>query len=519
MTFRITYSVLNADLTELHLQLDNALTKIRAGLGKEYPSQILGKAHSTGHWLENRNPADTRQLLGKFSVVSPESVSQIIDYSKTAQKKWATVGWQERARIIRKAADLISERRLEISAAMILETGKNRLEALGDVEESADLFRYYAGQLEEAQGFSRPLAKLSPNEDTRDILKPYGVFCVISPFNFPLALAAGMAGGALLGGNSVILKPSQETPWSAVFLYEVLRDAGLPEGVFQLAFGTGSELGAALTSNPNLDGIVFTGSKEIGMKLFHSFSVKYPKPCFLEMGGKNPAIVCESADLDIAAEGCVRSAFGLTGQKCSALSRLYLHKNIEKTFLEKFLTRARELKIGDPTDKDTFVGPLINATAWNRHMKAVEEARTSGEILLGGGDAKKVTALLHGHFVEPVLCRLPENHRIWKDELFSPFLAVTTFEDFPTVIYKANQVDYGLTGGIYSAKQTEIAYFMDNLEAGVLYSNRKTGATTGAWPGVNSFCGWKGSGGSGKGGCGPYYVAQFMREQSQTRMG
>lgn len=520
MTFRITYSVLNADLTALHKELDGALAKALSSLGKEYPSFALGRKLESGQWIENRNPANIPQLLGKFATVSPNQVSEIISYSKTAQKKWAKVNWQDRARIMRKAADLISERRLEISAAMILETGKNRLEALGDVEESADLLRYYAGQLEEAQGFSRPLAKLSSNEDTRDVLKPYGVFCVISPFNFPLALAAGMAGGALLGGNSVILKPSQETPWSALFLYEVLRDAGLPEGVFQLCYGTGTELGAAFTSHPDLDGIVFTGSKDVGMKLYHSFSTRFPKPCFLEMGGKNPAFVCESADLESAAEGCMRSAFGLTGQKCSALSRLYVHKNVEKPFLQLLLEKTKKIVIGDPTRVETFMGPLINSKAVDRYLAAVSDVRSSGgEFLLGGGDIRNSASYKNGHFVEPVICRIPTNHRVWREELFAPFLVVTPFDNLEQTVREANNVDYGLTAGIFSQKVNEIDLFMETIEAGVLYSNRKTGATTGAWPGVNSFCGWKGSGGSGKGGCGPYYVSQFMREQSQTRMG
>jgi 1-pyrroline-5-carboxylate dehydrogenase len=519
MSFKITYSVLNADLTELHNAFEKALAQVRGGLGKEYPCWIGGKAHTTGKFLEDRNPAKNSELLGRFHTLSEKEVDSVVTTALAAQKSWGHKPWRERAALIRKAADLISERKLELSAIMCLETGKNRLESLGDVEESADLFRYYATQLEENNGYHRPLGKLSPNEDTRSVLRPYGVFAVISPFNFPLALAAGMSGAALLGGNSVIIKPSSETPWCAHKLFECLRDAGLPEGVFQVVYGGGGSLGEALVTHPQIAGLAFTGSKEIGMHLMKSISVNYAKPALLELGGKNATIVCAKADVDAAAEGCMRSAFGLTGQKCSALSRVYLHKTVAEDFLRKLVEKTRALKIGDPALRDTYVGPLINAKARNRHMTALEEARKTGQVLVGGEDLKSKPEFSDGHFVAPVVARLPRGHRLFQDELFSPFLSVDTFDNLEEAVTEANRCDYGLTAGVFSQDPKDVEYFMDHIEAGVLYSNRKTGATTGAWPGVQSFCGWKGSGSTGKGGCGPYYVSQFMREQSQTRMG
>ncbi len=518
MTFRVTYSVLNADLRELHKEFDKALAAVRAGLGRDFPSYVAGRAVESGQFVEDRNPADTRQLLARFHKLPVAELDRAMEAAHKAQKFWGRTPWQERCRILRKAADLISERRLEISAIMSLETGKNRLESLGDVEESADLIRYYAGQLEEAKGFDRPLGSLSPNERTRSVLKPYGVFAVIAPFNFPLALATGMSAGALLGGNSVVLKPSQETPWCGHKLYEVLRDAGLPEGVFQLVHGTGAEVGNALLSHPRVDGIVFTGSKEVGMHLLRNSSKDYPKPCFLELGGKNPAIVTASANLDKAVEGCVRSTFGLSGQKCSALSRIYVHKSLKAEFIRRFQERAAKITIGDPLDKDVYLGPVINQRALDRYAESLALAKKDGKLHVGGEDLRQKEAYRHGYFAAPVLVEVPHGHKLSRDELFLPFGTLHEFGTIDEAITMANDAMYGLTAGVFAEDKAELQMFLDNVEAGVLYANRQSGATTGAWPGINSFCGWKGSGSTGKGGCGPYYVMQFMREQSQTVM-
>lgn len=518
MSFRITYSVLDADLSELHRQLDQALTEVRSSLGEEHPSWIEGKPLKTGVFLENRNPADLRQLLGRFHAGDGAAVDRAVQVARRAQRDWGRRPWKERVALMRQAAALISERRLRAASLMMLETGKNRLESLGDVEEAADLLRYYAAQVEEADGFRKPLGRLSPKEDTRDVLKPYGVFGVISPFNFPLALCAGMSGAALVAGNAVILKPSEETPGSAEVLFEALRDAGVPEGVFQLLHGTGELVGRALVSHSGIDGIAFTGSKAVGLEIHQALSREFIKPALLELGGKNPAVVCLDADLEKASEGCVRSAFGLSGQKCSALSRLFVHHDVKTALLEKMVEKIRKLRVGDPTDREVFVGPVINAEATDRFDRAAGEARRDGRVLCGGERATG-PGLEHGHFVQPTLVELPLNHRLSRDELFLPFLTVETFDALDEALDRCNALPYGLTAGVFSEKSEDVERFMDRVEAGVLYANRATGATTGAWPGVQSFCGWKGSGSTGKGGCGPYYVSQFLREQSQTRMG
>lgn len=518
MGFRITYSVLEADLEALHRDLDGVLDRVRAGLGGDHPCWVGGRPVATGEAFENRNPANTGQLIGRFHAAAPDTVEAAVAGAQAAQRDWGRRPWQDRVAIIRKAADLISERRLEAACVMMLETGKNRLESLGDVEEAADLLRYYASQVEDADGYVRPLGRLSVNEHTRDVLKPYGVFAVISPFNFPLALAAGMSSAALLGGNAAILKPSEETPASAETLYFALRDAGLPDGVLQLLHGTGEVVGRSLVKHPGIDGVAFTGSRAVGLEIHRELARDFIRPALLELGGKNAAVVCRDADLEKAAQGCVRSAFGLSGQKCSALSRVFVHRDRKAELIQRIVDKAAALEVGDPTTRTVFVGPVINDEAVRRYDIAAAEARRDGVVHIGAGRPSNRPELASGYFVLPTVVEVASAHRLARDELFLPFLVVDTFDSLDDAMARVNALPYGLTGGVFSERADDVEYFMDHAQAGVLYANRSTGATTGAWPGVQSFCGWKGSGSTGKGGCGPYYVAQFMREQSQTRM-
>ncbi len=502
MSFKITYSVLNADLSELHKEFDAAMASVRASLGKTL-------TEGSGETLDDFNPANAKELLARFHLTRDPGPA--LERAAAAQRAWGKRPWQERVALLRASAEAISADRMRLAAIMVLESGKNRMEALGDVEEAADLFRYYAQQVEDAQGFVRPLGKLQPNEDTRDVLRPYGVFTVLAPFNFPMALGAGMSGAALLGGNTVVLKPSEETPWCAFELERVMLKAGLPEGVLQVVYGVGSKLGEALVAHPLTAGIAFTGSSKVGR---HIQAEAIGRPCLMELGGKNPTIVCASANVDDAIEGVSRSAFGLSGQKCSALSRVYVHRSIFDRVRDGLVAKARALKVGDPALQEIYMGPVINAAAVERFERAAAEARRDGQMLAGGERLRD----LPGHFVAPTVAQVPRGHRLVREELFLPFLCIEPFDSFDEALQLANDVEYGLTGGIFSSESGEIDRFMDECQAGILYANRKTGATTGAWPGVQSFCGWKNSGSTGKGGCGPYYVQQFMREQSQTRM-
>jgi 1-pyrroline-5-carboxylate dehydrogenase len=414
-------------------------------------------------------------------------------------------------------AKVIRERKLEIAAVMSLEVGKSRMEAMGDVEESGDLIDYYARQVEQADGFVKPLGKLLPNERTRSVLRPYGVFACIAPFNFPMALSTGMSSAALLGGNAVVYKPAQDAPWTGLLLRECCHEGGVPDGAFAYLSGLGSAIGDAMWRHPGVDGVVFTGSKEVGMRMVKEFSTAFAKPALLELGGKNPTYVSDAANLDDAALGVTRSAFGLQGQKCSACSRAYVHQEVYEAFVAKLLEKTRALKCGDPSEKDVYFGPVVNARAVKTFEEAVASARRGGKVLLGG-ERMRGGLFDKGHFVSPTVVELPLDHELFLRELFVPVLAVGKVSGLDQAIAESNRAEYGLCAGIFSARPEEVERFFDEVEAGVCYANRPTGATTGAWPGVQAFCGWKGSGSTGKGGCGPYYVAQFMREQSRTVM-
>ena len=513
---KITYTSANVDWEAFHREFDAALDHVRGQLGREYQLYIAGEAvTSTANIIVDRSPIDTRVVLGRFAVATGDHVDQAVGAARAAQAAWARRDWRERVAIVRRAAELIRERKYELAAIMSLEVGKSRLESMGDAEESADLIDYYCQQMEDAGGFVREMAKVTPVERNTDLLRPYGVFACIAPFNFPLALSTGMSSAALVAGNAVVYKPAEDAPWTGLKLYEVYRDAGLPKGAFNYLSGHGSEAGEALWRHRGVDGVVFTGSKEIGLKIYRGLSTRWIKPCLLELGGKNAAIVMESADLDAAAEGVTRSAFGLQNQKCSATSRVYVHESVAQPFLTKLLEQTQALRIGDPTERDVYFGPVINAESVAKFERAVAKARKEGEILIGGG---RLTGqqFARGHYVAPTIAKLPLTSTLFLDELFVPLLAVGIVEGLEQAIAETNKTEYGLTAGIFSTRESEIARFFDEVEAGVCYVNKRTGATTGAWPGAQPFTGWKGSGSSGKGGCGPYYVAQFMREQSRT---
>jgi 1-pyrroline-5-carboxylate dehydrogenase len=513
---KITYTTASGDLAEFHHRFDTAVAQIRETSGGLHPFYIDGAAVETGEEpLVDRSPIDTSFVLGRFAAATSAHVETAVAAAKRAQPAWGRRPWQERVAILHRAAALIRERKYELAALMSLEVGKSRLESMGDAEESADLIDYYCGQVEEADGFVRPMARITPVERNTDVLRPYGVFACIAPFNFPLALSAGMSSAALVAGNAVVYKPAEDTPWTGLKLYEIYRDAGLPPGVFNLLVGRREEIGDPLWQHPGIDGVVFTGSKPVGLRIHAGLSGRWIKPALLELGGKNAAIVLASADLDAAAEGVMRSAFSLQNQKCSATSRVYVQHAVAEPFLARLIEKTRAIRMGDPSEREVFFGPVINERAVERFERAVAQARKEGTVLLGGTRLKG-SVFDRGHFVAPTIARLPLESSLFRDELFVPFLAIGEVADLDQAIAETNQVEYGLTAGIFSGDPGEVARFFDEVEAGVCYANKRTGATTGAWPGAQPFCGWKGSGSTGKGGCGPYYVSQFMREQSRT---
>jgi 1-pyrroline-5-carboxylate dehydrogenase len=513
--FRVTYATLTADNEDLHAAYEEGVRTARSWLGGTFPVYVDGQARTDGPTFTLTSPNDHRLVLGTFHQASERDVDDAVAAAKAAFPAWSRTPWQERVGLLRRAAELISERSNELAALMTMEVGKNRLEALGDVEESADLIRYYCDQMEANDGFDRPMGQLSANEHTRSVLRPYGVWAVISPFNFPMALAAGPAGGALVAGNTVVFKPSPQGSFTGVKLYECLRDAGLPAGAFHYLPG-GDEVGAAVVRHPGVDGITFTGSYQVGMQIYERFASGFPRPAVCEMGGKNPTIVSAKADLDLAADGVMRSAFGFTGQKCSACSRVYVERAVADEFTAKLAERAAKVQVGDPVERDVYMGPVIDRDAVERFRQAVAEARRDGKVV-AGGEVLDQGETPPGNYVAPtVVTGLPADHRLLTDELFVPFVAVHPVDSLDEGLKRANDTEYGLTAGFYSRDQDEVERFLAEIQAGVVYVNRRAGATTGAWPGVQPFGGWKGSGSSGKAGGGLYYVQQFMREQSQT---
>ena len=514
---KITYATLRADNEELHQQFERGVERARAGLGATHPNFVNGEPRDGDGEFADHSPIDDGMILGTFARGTRQDVRDAIAAARAAAPGWAATPWQERVALMRRAADLISERQMEYAALMCLEVGKNRLEALGDVEETADLIRYYCDSFEEHDGFDVPMGNLGdPAVHTRSVLKPHGVFAVISPFNFPLALCGGPAGGALVAGNTVVFKPSSDAPLLGMKLYDVLRDAGLPRGVFNYVAGPGETVGAELQENPEIDGVVFTGSFEVGFALYKNFARNFPKPVIVEMGGKNPAIVSRKADLEEAAEGIMRAAFGFGGQKCSANSRVYVERPVHDSLIRQLIEKTEQITIGDPLKRQNWLGPVINNRAVVRFETAVGEARREGKIETGG---ERVTEneLDRGFFVRPTVASgLPIDHRLFRDELFVPFLAVAAVNSVDEGLALANGSDYALTAGFFSEDKAEVDRFLSTIHAGVVYVNRRAGATTGAWPGIQPFGGWKASGSTGKAGGGLYYVQQFMREQSQT---
>jgi 1-pyrroline-5-carboxylate dehydrogenase len=514
---KITYATLSADNEDLHRGFEAAVTEGKSRLGAHHRNYINGEWRDGAETFEARSPIDRDMLLGTFATATTADVDDAIAAARAAQPAWAAIPWRERLAIVRRAAESISDHLMPYSADMAIEVGKNRIEALGEVEESADLLRYYSQTMEDNAGYDHPMGNLGDAAvHTSSILRPHGVFAVISPFNFPMALCAGPSAAALIAGNTVVFKPSSVAPISGVNLVQAYRDAGIPDGVINLVMGPGETVGAELQENEGIDGIVFTGSYDVGFRLYQSFSKRFPKPTIVEMGGKNPAVVSRKADLEEAAEGILRSAFGFGGQKCSANSRVYVEKPVHDEFVRLLVEKTEAITIGDPLLRENWLGPIIDQRAVDRHQGAVAEARKDGRVFVGGerlGDR----GMDRGFYVEPtVVGDLPADHRLFRDELFAPFTAVHAVDSFDEAIRLANESVYGLTAGVYSEDKAEVQRFLDTVEAGVLYVNRRAGATTGAWPGVQAFGGWKGSGSTGKAGLSMYYVAQFLREQSHT---
>ena len=511
---KVTYSNLSSPDPLLHEYFDEDVATARANLGGTYPLYINGQWREGEKTFAKYSPIDTNLVIGNFPHASKKDVDDAVAAAKEAFPKWRDTPWQERLSYMRRAAQLISERLFQMAAVVSLEVGKNRLEAIGDVEETADLIRYCIQAMEENDGFSKPMSSESEKHHNRSVLKPYGVWGVISPFNFPAALSGGPVGAAMIAGNTVVHKPADDAPLTAVLLAQCFHDAGIPDGVYNLITG-GDEPGKLLVANNDIDGLTFTGSYEVGMQILRKFTTQtgYMRPVIAELGGKNPVIITKNANLQKAAMGVMRSAFGLTGQKCSACSRVYVDNEVKEVFNKMLVDMTEKIKVGDPTERDVFMGPIINGTAYRSYRRYVKDLGEAGNILTGG----QTLEIGNGYYVAPtVVDNVPDNHPLWKEEMFAPIVMIRGYSNKEEAMKKANAIDLGLTAGFYSEDKSEIDWFLNNIESGVLYVNRESGATTGAWPGYQAFGGWKGSTGTGKAAGSFYYLQQYMREQSHT---
>lgn len=509
-------AVVNNSTSEFHENYEDAFQNILSKIGGNYPLIIASEKIFTEKKFEVHSPADRRILLGKFSIASVEDTKKSIISAKHAFKEWSKIDYKKRADVFKQCADSFSKRKFELAALLSLENGKNRYEAMGDIDEAIDFLRFYSEQLEQNEGFCKETQHPNPKEKTRIVLKPYGVWGIISPFNFPSAIAIGMTTGALLTGNTTVLKPASASPLSS---YEFVNEIylKLPKGVINFVTGSGSIVGQTIIDSYDVDGIAFTGSREVGFSGFKRFTEKTFKPYISEMGGKNPVIVTKNADLEKAAEGIVRASFGYGGQKCSACSRVYAQKEIFDTLTRIISEKTKNIKVGLPWQRDVFLGPLIDSESIEKFKQAIDTAKQSGKIIVGGNVLSN-NDFTNGFYVEPtVISDLPENSRLLKDELFLPLVCIEKYDDLDDAIKKANNTEYGLTAGIFSNDQNEVEKFFDMIEAGTIYANRESSATTAALVRAQPFVGWKSSGSTGVGAGGDRYLHQFMRAQTQTR--
>ena len=518
---KITYTTLSGEgLNEVHRALDAEIERVPESFGREHTMIIGGDRVAAGEQFEDRSPIDDRIVLGRFQSGTAQHVRNAVAAARGALPEWSLLPWKERVARMRGVAEAIREHRWELSVILGYEVGKNRLECVGEVEECSDFVDYYCDQMEEHLGFVTPMGGSGDEQMNVSVLRPYGVWAVLSPFNFPMALTTGPVAAALVTGNTVVTKPSPITPFAVARLAEIISACDLPPGAFNLVTGGNETVSRGLAVGAGIDGVVFTGSHQVGMQLMREDANRdLPRPFIAEMGGKNPALVMRSADLEMAADGVKASAFGLQGQKCSACSRVYVDGPIHQAFTEALVEKTLNVRIGNPLEKDVWLGPVISEAAYERYRVAVAQAVEDGGRILTGGERLSGGLFDHGFYVEPtVIDGLPLEHELLGRELFLPITVIGQVDGLAQALELANETEYGLTAGIFTEDESEIQRFFEGIEAGTIYANRRAGATAGAWPGVNPFGGWKGSASTGAGAGGPHYLPQFMREQSRVRV-
>ncbi|MFN5956060.1 MAG: L-glutamate gamma-semialdehyde dehydrogenase [Dolichospermum sp.] len=486
-----------------------AFDGMRPQLGKTYLPFINGEYLNTTTFVDSLNPSNFSQVVGKVGLLSVEQAEEAMKFAKAAFPAWKKTPVKQRADILRQAGALMEQRRAELSAWIVLEVGKPVKEADAEVSEAIDFCLYYA---EEMERLDKGIIYDVLGETNRYIYQPKGIAIVISPWNFPLAIACGMTVAALVSGNCTLLKPAETSSVITAKFTEILIEAGIPKGVFQYVPGKGSQVGAYLVNHPDTHVIAFTGSQEVGCRIYAEAAIlkpgqKHLKKVIAEMGGKNGIIVDESADLDQAVVGVVQSAFGYSGQKCSACSRVIVLEPIYDAFVERLVEATKSLNIGEADLPSTQVGPVIDANAQARILEYIEEGKKEAKLAL------ELPAPSQGYFIGPVIfSEVPANGVIAQQEIFGPVLAVIRVKDFQEALEVANNTNYALTGGLYSRTPSHIEQVQADFEVGNLYINRNiTGAIVSRQP----FGGFKLSGVGSKAG-GPDYLLQFLEPRHIT---
>lgn len=494
--------------------ITEAIAGVKLELGKEYPLHIGGEAILTAERTVSINPADTSQIIGSVSKASREQAEQAMQASLGAFESWKQTPAEERAELLVQAAGQMRARKHEFSAWLVMESGKNWAEADADTAEAIDFMEYYAREMVKlAQTNDRqPLVGIT-GEDNRLHYIPLGVGIVIPPWNFPLAICAGMASAAVVSGNTIIMKPASTTPVIAYKFYELMVEAGFPADVIQYLPGSGAEIGDYLTSHPKTRFISFTGSKEVGLRINklaaeQSEGQIWIKRVVAEMGGKDGIVVDETADLDAAADAIVASAFGFQGQKCSAGSRAIIVESVYDELTGKIVERAGRLAIGSPED-NAPIGPVIDRSSFERILDYIETGRAEGKLLVGGGRGPE-----GGYFIQPtVFSEVEPDAAIMQEEIFGPVLAIAKAKDWQDAIRIYNDTEFGLTGAFFSTDEGRIETALVQIHCGNLYINRKC---TGALVGVHPFGGFNMSGTDSKAG-GHDYLLLFTQAKLTSR--
>src|SRR5712691_8514360 len=487
-----------------------AIDKVRGQLGREYELIIGGKRTKTKDKIKSLNPAKPSQIVGLHQKAGKEHVEPAMKAALEAFESWSRASVEERASLVFRTGDLLRERKFEFCAWLVFEVSKNWAEADGDIAETIDFCEYYSREALRLSKTELPVQMPGERDTLRYI--PLGVGAVIPPWNFPCAIMAGMTLASIVSGNTVILKPSSDSPTIAAKFVELLEEAGMPDGVVNFCPGAGASFGNSVVAHPKTRFIAFTGSREVGLDINKSAATQAPgqiwiKRAILEMGGKDAIIVDSEADLDSAVEGVAQAAFGFQGQKCSACSRVIVDERIYDKFLDRLKARVERLTIGDPAE-NVNMGAVINEGSMKDILRYIEIGKKDGRLITGGARA---TEAGEGYFIQPtVIADIPPKSTLEQEEIFGPVLVVIKARNFDHALEIANDTEFGLTGAVYSKSREKIERAIKQFHVGNLYINRKcTGATVGAHP----FGGFNMSGTDSKSG-GPDYLYLFTQAKS-----